>query len=115
MEIIRVNDFNFLERTKEFDQLIITFSAQWCGKYTLVKPRLKQIARSYKGEVSFFEAFIEDIPKLREKFDVVHLPVTFAFNQGTIVAKTHRLDKASLLSLLKLVSMSAEFNVIVRV
>ena len=96
MNLIRVNDINFKEHTSGFDCTILTFSANWCGKCKLLKPRLKQLARERNASIGYFEAFIEDSILLRDRFEIEHVPSTLALKNGKVVAKTHNTDENSM-------------------
>jgi len=94
MDLIRVNDLNFHQHTKDHDSIIITFSAKWCGKCKLLKPRLKQLARESNDAIGYFEAFIEDSSNLRERLEIEHVPTTLALEKGQVISKTHKIEKS---------------------
>lgn len=95
MEIIKVNDLTFQEHESQTDQFIVTFSASWCGKCRMLKPRLRQLARTHES-IQFLEIGVEDSPELRERFGIEHVPTTISLQKGKLISRTHHIDKAAL-------------------
>lgn len=95
MEIIKVNDLTFLDHESQTDQLIVTFSASWCGKCRMLKPRLRQLARKHES-VQFLEVGIEVSAGLRERFEIDHVPTTISLQKGEVVSRTHLIEKEAL-------------------
>ena len=70
---------------KSAENVIVEFSADWCGPCKIMIPILTRVSR--KG-IKVFDVDVEENPDLAEKFGIKSVPTTFYYKNGELITKT---------------------------
>lgn len=66
------------------ENVLVQFSATWCGNCRVMKPKFKRLAGEHES-VSFLVVDAESNPLSRQLANVDNLPTFAAFNNGKLV------------------------------
>ncbi len=79
--LIELESDNLSQIVAENKQVIVQYSAGWCGNCRIMKPKFKKEANQHKGVV-FVLADAEKFPESRKLAKVDNLPTFATFSQG---------------------------------
>jgi thioredoxin 1 len=65
--------------------VVVDFWAQWCAPCKQLDTVLQEMARDYRGKVSFFKVDVNENNQTANRFAVRSLPMLLFFNGGEIV------------------------------
>ncbi len=84
---------NLQEQVQEGDQVIVQYSAGWCGNCKIMKPKFKKLSTEMPN-VKFIIADAEKFPNSRKLASVDNLPTFAAFKKGEFVkqVQTNKFD-----------------------
>ena len=72
---------HFQETLQNYPNLIIVFTAKWCGLCNYIKPILQRINREI-SEVQIITINVDRHKGITEEFNVMAMPTLFAFKNG---------------------------------
>ena len=75
---------NLQDQLQEADQVIVQYSAGWCGNCKIMKPKFKKLSTEMP-DVKFIIADAEKFPNSRKLANVDNLPTFATFNKGEFV------------------------------
>ena len=81
-----ITDDSLQELIDTNDQVIVQYSAGWCGNCRIMKPKFKKMA-SENEAIRFVLIDAEKNPNSRKLADVSNLPTFAAFKNGTIASQ----------------------------
>lgn len=80
------------------ENVIIEFSAEWCGPCQVMLPNLQEIDETIDN-ISVFKVNVDEEDELCRKFGIRNVPTTLYYKNGVQVSKTIGLvNKATLLA-----------------
>ena len=99
----QVNDLNFDESVVKADQqVLVDFSATWCGPCKQIEPFVKQLADEYAGKVKVVKVDIDESPGTAAKYGIRGVPTLKMFKGGQVIAEqVGAAPKAKLAELIK--------------
>lgn len=82
-QIKNENELN--ELTKENANVILQFSAKWCGPCKMVATHIEDTQKKVEDIVKIAKVDIEEAPEIAEKFGVRNIPNFIYIKNGTVV------------------------------
>jgi len=73
---------NFDEATKKYPFLVIDCWAEWCAPCLMVHPIIENLAKKYKGEISFAKLNIDENKEIAQRFGIMSIPTLLVFKNG---------------------------------
>ncbi len=91
--VLELTQDNLDQVIKEHDNVVVQFSASWCGNCRIMKPKMKKLAREI-DDVQFVLVDAEKFPNARQLAKVDNLPTFAAYQQGQLVnqVQTNKFD-----------------------
>ncbi|MBT8245095.1 MAG: thioredoxin family protein [Winogradskyella sp.] len=80
--IKELNEDNLQSVIAENDNVVVQYSASWCGNCRIMKPKFKKLASENENTV-FVVADAEKFPESRKLATVDNLPTFATFKKGT--------------------------------
>ena len=81
--LIELQEDNLQQVINDHDQVIVQYSAGWCGNCRLMKPKFKRLSTE-NNEVAFVIADAEKFPGSRKLASVKNLPTFAIFKNGEL-------------------------------
>lgn len=78
----------FKKVLEENENVVIKFSAEWCGPCKALKPILDDLSTQYCDKVKFVEIDVEDSNELTVEYKVRNVPTIFYIKNGEIKDKS---------------------------
>lgn len=78
---------NLSEIVQNNKNVVVQFSATWCGNCRIMKPKFKKLA-SENEEMTFLMVDAEKFPESRKMAEVTNLPTFATFVDGKLVNQT---------------------------
>lgn len=78
---------NLQELLQNHDNVVVQYSASWCGNCRLMKPKFKKLAQEHT-DLKFVLVDAEKFPESRKMANVDNLPTFAAFQNGTLKNQT---------------------------
>lgn len=97
--LIELNEDNLQEVLNENNQVIVQYSAGWCGNCRLMKPKFKRLSTE-NNEVAFVIADAEKFPASRKFASVKNLPTFAIFKNGEFVNQVQTTKEEQLKNLI---------------
>jgi len=90
---IEIQEDNLQQFITEKQNVIVQFSAGWCGNCRLMKPKFKKFAQETE-DFTFLIVNAEKFPESRKMAKVDNLPTFATFKNGTLVnqVQTNKTD-----------------------
>lgn len=82
--ILELKDDSLQQLVKEEQNVIVQFSASWCGNCRVMKPKFKKLA-SETENFKFVVVDAEKFPESRKMANVDNLPTFATFRNGDLV------------------------------
>lgn len=82
--LIELKEDNLASILQEHNEVIVQYSAGWCGNCRLMKPKFKRLS-SENEELTFVIADAEKQPESRKLASVKNLPTFAIFKNGELV------------------------------
>jgi thioredoxin 1 len=77
---------NFQTVLEGTDKLsLVLFKAEWSGACQILEPIYRELARSYRSQVSFFVIDAEAEKDLQDQFRIMDLPTILFFRSGQLI------------------------------
>ncbi|MBY0535936.1 MAG: thioredoxin family protein [Chitinophagaceae bacterium] len=73
------------EIVKQHENVVVQYSAGWCGNCRLMKPKFKRLAGEQEGKAVFVLVDAEKFPASRKLASVTNLPTFASFKNGALV------------------------------
>lgn len=81
---ISKNDFK-KEVTGNINLTLVQFTIEWNGACQIIAPVFEELAKSYKGQASFYTVDIEKEKGIEKEFGIMELPTILFFKGGEII------------------------------
>ena len=81
-----ITDDSLQELIDNNDQVVVQYSAGWCGNCRIMKPKFKKMASEYEA-IPFVLIDAEKNPNSRKLADVSNLPTFAAFKKGLLATQ----------------------------
>ena len=81
--ILELENDNLQEIIDQNDNVLVQFSATWCGNCRIMKPKFKKEASTHE-HITFIMADAEKFPESRKLANVDNLPTFAAFTNGKL-------------------------------
>ena len=78
-----ITDDSLQELIDNNDQVVVQYSAGWCGNCRIMKPKFKKMASEHEA-IRFVLIDAEKNPNSRKLADVSNLPTFAAFKKGSL-------------------------------
>jgi thiol-disulfide isomerase/thioredoxin len=82
--LIELQEDNLQEVLNVHSEVIVQYSAGWCGNCRLMKPKFKRLSAENEG-ITFVIADAEKYPASRKFASVKNLPTFAVFKNGTLL------------------------------
>ena len=82
--MIELTEDNLQELVAQHDQVVVQYSAGWCGNCRIMKPKFKRLAGENAGAV-FVLVDAEKFPNSRKLAQVNNLPTFASFKGGQLL------------------------------
>jgi thioredoxin 1 len=79
---IEINNENFNEIIKKYNNLIIDFWAEWCGPCRIIAPIIEELAKEYAGKIVFGKINVDENQEIAAKFLIMSIPTLIFFKNG---------------------------------
>jgi len=79
---IEINNENFNEIIKKYNNLIIDFWAEWCGPCMIIAPIIEELAKEYAGKIVFGKINVDENQEIAAKFLIMSIPTLIFFKNG---------------------------------
>lgn len=100
--VSQLTDKNYVSEVKEQKEIVIMFSAPWCGACKTMKPIYTKLASSWNKELKFSSIDTDVEKEAVAKFEIRALPTTIVFKDGKEISrKVGGLDKFELMLFLR--------------
>lgn len=81
--VLELEQDNLQEIIDQNDNVVVQYSATWCGNCRIMKPKFKKEATTNEN-ITFVIADAEKFPDSRKLANVDNLPTFAAFNKGAL-------------------------------
>jgi len=81
--VVELDKDNLSEVIANNDNVVVQYSASWCGNCRIMKPKFKKEA-SLKENITFVMVDAEKFPESRKLANVDNLPTFAAFSKGLL-------------------------------
>ncbi|MEC3964491.1 thioredoxin family protein [Flagellimonas halotolerans] len=81
--VVELDKDNLNEVIAENDNVVVQYSASWCGNCRIMKPKFKKEA-SLNEDIKFVMVDAEKFPESRKLANVDNLPTFAAFSKGAL-------------------------------
>jgi thiol-disulfide isomerase/thioredoxin len=78
-----LNSDNLAQIISENENVVVQYSAGWCGNCRIIKPKFKKFSEEYKN-IKFYIVDAEKFPESRKLANVDNLPTFASFKNGNI-------------------------------
>lgn len=78
----------FKKVLEENENVVIKFSAEWCGPCKTLKPILDDLSTQYCDKVKFVEIDVENSAELTSEYKVRNVPTIFYIKKGEVKDKS---------------------------
>jgi thioredoxin 1 len=85
--VVAVNKANFEEITNSNEVAVIKFGAPWCGPCKMIAPVLDSLSLTIEN-VTFGDVNIDENSELAEKFNIMSVPTTLIFKNGSVAKQS---------------------------
>jgi thioredoxin 1 len=79
---INLTDANFEEAIKKYKNLVVDFWAPWCGACQMMSPVIEQLAKIYKGKITFAKLNTDENQKIAMEHGIMSIPTLIVFKDG---------------------------------
>jgi thioredoxin 1 len=84
-KIARVDEANFESAVIDSNvPVFVDFYADWCGPCHMIEPTIQALSEEYDGKVKFVKINIDNNQELAMKYDVMSIPTSMLFENGTV-------------------------------
>ena len=97
--LIELQEDNLQQLVNDNKEVIVQFSAGWCGNCRLMKPKFKRLSTE-NDQVTFVIADAEKFPASRKLASVNNLPTFAIFKNGELVNQLQTTKEEQLKSLI---------------
>lgn len=101
MSVIKVYSIEHFNKVlSEEDNVLVDFSAQWCGPCKRMDFVINELAKTYAGKLTVVKVDIDDVPQVTDSYKIDSIPHFLIFQKGEQVAcvtgaDTRRLKEAA--------------------
>src|SRR6267378_201415 len=64
--------------------VFVDFYADWCGPCNMIAPTIEALSEEYAGKVKFVKVNVDNNQQLAMKYDIMSIPTSMLFENGTI-------------------------------
>ncbi len=79
---IELDETNFDKALEKYNFLVVDCWAVWCMPCLMVAPIIENLAKKYKGEITFGKVNVDKAPSIAEKFGIMAIPTLIIFKNG---------------------------------
>ncbi len=95
--VLELNNANFEEAVKKYPLLVVDCWAPWCAPCRLIAPVIEELAKTYRGKITFGKLNVDLNPTLARRYQIMSIPTLLIFRNGVLVdRKVGALPKSSL-------------------
>jgi thioredoxin 1 len=80
-----LTDADFSSEIGKHELMVVDFWAPWCGPCRMVAPVIEELAKHYKGTVTFGKLNVDENPVTSGAFQVQSIPMILIFKNGKAV------------------------------
>lgn len=84
MSYKKANEVKFEDFIKENENVIIDFSAQWCGPCKVFEPVFKEVSEEFEGRVAFLKIDVDESREIAAKYGIRSIPTLISLKNGEI-------------------------------
>lgn len=104
MGIVDIETSNDFEKFMENENVIVKFSADWCGPCKRIHPEYEKLSEKYTN-VTFLHVDVDVLENVSKKYDISGLPTFMLFKNGLQVSQFSGASKEKLSNMLSEFSM----------
>jgi len=84
-KVITVNEGDFDSKVLQSQvPVFVDFYADWCGPCNMIAPTIEALSEEYAGKVKFVKVNVDNNQQLAMKYDIMSIPTSMLFENGTI-------------------------------
>jgi thioredoxin 1 len=84
-EPMTVTDATFQETVEKNPTVVIDCWAPWCGPCRMVSPIVDEMARDYRGKITFGKLNVDENPDVTCNYNIMSIPTLLVFKDGKLV------------------------------
>ena len=84
--VVTLEGKQFSKFIKKYPLSLIDFWAPWCAPCKKMSPRLRQLAKSYKGKIAFGKLDTQKNQDIAKQYKIMGIPHFIIFNHGKKIA-----------------------------
>lgn len=97
--LLELKDDNLQQVIAEHNDVVVQYSAGWCGNCRLMKPKFKRLSAENEN-ITFVIVDAEKQPESRKLASVKNLPTFAAFKNGALLSQVQTTKEENLKTLL---------------
>jgi thioredoxin 1 len=82
---VDLKDDSYDAHIAENKHVVVDIWAAWCGPCKAVSPIIEQLARDYRGKVSFGKLDVDENPTTARKLEIMGIPTILFYKDGQLV------------------------------
>jgi thioredoxin 1 len=84
-KVVPVNEKDFDSTVLQSEvPVFVDFYADWCGPCNMIAPTIEALSEEYEGKVKFVKINIDDNQQVAMKYDIMSIPTSVLFENGTV-------------------------------
>jgi thioredoxin 1 len=96
-DTIELTDKSFNGELEKHELLVVDCWAPWCGPCRMIAPVIDELAKEYKGKMTFGKLNVDDNSAVASKHNIMSIPTLLVFKKGKLVDRiTGAMPKAML-------------------
>ena len=84
-EVLELTADNFDEAVRKHRVLVVDCWAEWCAPCRMVAPIIEELAREYRGTVTFGKLDVDRNPSVAARYSVMSIPTLLVFKDWQLV------------------------------
>jgi thioredoxin len=80
--VLNLNEKKFIKFIKKYPLSVVDFWATWCTPCNAMAPRMRRLAKIYKGKVAFGKLDIQKNQVIAKRYKIMGIPQLIFFRYG---------------------------------
>jgi len=83
--VLELTEGNFDEVITSYPLLVVDCWAPWCAPCRMVAPVIEELAKDYRGKITFAKLNVDDNQSVAMRFQIMSIPTLLIFKNGVLV------------------------------
>lgn len=83
--VLELNEGNFDEVVTTCPLMVVDCWAPWCAPCRMVAPVIEELAKDYRGKITFAKLNVDDNQSVAMRFQIMSIPTLLIFKNGALV------------------------------